>query len=375
MTIFFENNNNVVAGTAVTMAAFDQLYVRAGVFVGSSGVFEGVSAAGDAQAQIYGTVLSAGGRAFDSSLGGNSILIGAAGSLTGMTEGLHIGGTGSNIITNDGMITGATAINITGSNNTITNTGRISGTGGGIALDGGYIANTGTIAASGGFAIEATGTAGSSVVIDNSGTIARTPVHTAIGGVNAQFTVTNTGHIIGNVTFGVDNDAYNGALGSLTGTINGNSGDDVIVTGANDDRIIGSAGSDILTGGAGHDTFSYGTANSGESSGTAHDRITAFDFDSDTFSVFATVTGIDATVASGEVRADHFARDVRAGVDASALQGGHAVLFKPNTGDLAGHTFLIVDANGRAGFQTDKDYVFDITGALHLSHLDPDNFI
>jgi hypothetical protein len=29
---------------------------------------------------------------------------------------------------------------------------------------------------------------------------------------------------------------------------------------------------------------------------------------------------------------------------------------------LAGHTFLIVDANGVAGYQSGEDYVFDVTG-------------
>ena len=47
---------------------------------------------------------------------------------------------------------------------------------------------------------------------------------------------------------------------------------------------------------------------------------------------------------------------------AAALPLHDAVLFTPNAGGLAGHTFLIVDANGTAGYQAGADYVIDVTG-------------
>lgn len=39
-----------------------------------------------------------------------------------------------------------------------------------------------------------------------------------------------------------------------------------------------------------------------------------------------------------------------------------AVLFTPDSGTLSGHTFLIVDINGTAGYQASADLVADITG-------------
>ena len=48
---------------------------------------------------------------------------------------------------------------------------------------------------------------------------------------------------------------------------------------------------------------------------------------------------------------------------AAALGGlgaGQAVWFAPDAGDLAGPIFLIVDANGVAGYQEGEDYVFAI---------------
>jgi hypothetical protein len=50
------------------------------------------------------------------------------------------------------------------------------------------------------------------------------------------------------------------------------------------------------------------------------------------------------------------------------------VLFTPDRGTLAGHTFLIVDANGTAGYQAGQDYVIDITGATNLGSLSTTNF-
>ncbi len=43
--------------------------------------------------------------------------------------------------------------------------------------------------------------------------------------------------------------------------------------------------------------------------------------------------------------------------------GAHqAVLFTPDQGDLKNHVFLIVDANGTAGYQSGHDFVFELQG-------------
>ena len=52
----------------------------------------------------------------------------------------------------------------------------------------------------------------------------------------------------------------------------------------------------------------------------------------------------------------------------------HAVTFTADSGTLNTHTFLIVDANGVAGYQSGADLVFDITGATNLGSLGTGTF-
>ncbi len=57
---------------------------------------------------------------------------------------------------------------------------------------------------------------------------------------------------------------------------------------------------------------------------------------------------------------------------AARLPVGQAVLFDPNAGNLnqPGMTYLIVDANGIAGYQAGADYVIELqnfNGKLDLS--------
>jgi len=47
----------------------------------------------------------------------------------------------------------------------------------------------------------------------------------------------------------------------------------------------------------------------------------------------------------------------------SGLGASQAAWFAPDSGDLAGQIFLIVDANGIAGYQEGGDYVFAVNGA------------
>ena len=38
------------------------------------------------------------------------------------------------------------------------------------------------------------------------------------------------------------------------------------------------------------------------------------------------------------------------------------MLLTADSGTLSGHTFLVVDVNGTAGYQSGSDYVIDVTG-------------
>ncbi|HEX3809750.1 MAG TPA: calcium-binding protein [Rhizomicrobium sp.] len=150
----------------------------------------------------------------------------------------------------------------------------------------------------------------------------------------------------------------------------GSLGADTITGGAGNDFITGYGGADHLTGGAGADRFVYTAAS--ESTGTAYDSITDFDAAVDSFGL-AGVTAVHAAITSGTLSAATFDADL-----AAALKGNigkhHAVVFTPTAGTLSGHTFLIVDVNGVAGYQSGQDIVIKIDGAANLDQLSAASF-
>jgi Ca2+-binding RTX toxin-like protein len=154
--------------------------------------------------------------------------------------------------------------------------------------------------------------------------------------------------------------------------LTGGAGKDVILAGDGTNTITGGGGQDILTGGSGPDTFVYN--NVSDSSSTTHDIVKGFDASADFFDVSVAVTGVDATVASGTLGSAHFDADLVAAVGAGQLAADHAVLFTPTAGAFAGHTILVVDVNGVAGYQAGQDLVIDLQNAVNLS-LTTGNFI
>jgi hypothetical protein len=137
----------------------------------------------------------------------------------------------------------------------------------------------------------------------------------------------------------------------------GGAGNDVFTGGAKGDSFTGGLGADQLTGGAGSDTFIYHSAS--ESTGASHDTLVGLNLAQDHIDLAGTVTGVDAGV-SGTLSAASFDSNLASALGASALGAGHAALFTANAGDLSGHIFLVVDANGQAGYQGGADYVFDL---------------
>ena len=71
----------------------------------------------------------------------------------------------------------------------------------------------------------------------------------------------------------------------------------------------------------------------------------------------------------------NFNDQLAAAIGATELAKHHAVLFKPDDGNLTGTTFLIIDANGKAGYQAGKDFVVLLTDAAHLGQLDAGDFV
>lgn len=134
---------------------------------------------------------------------------------------------------------------------------------------------------------------------------------------------------------------------------------DVFLGGAGDDRALGLGGADILSGGGGSDTFVYSGA--GESSGASYDTLADFQVGVDHIDLLGTVSGFGAPIAGGTLSLASFNDDL--GAVLGGLGASQAVWFAPDAGDLAGQIFLIVDANGIAGYQEGEDYVFAVAGS------------
>jgi Ca2+-binding RTX toxin-like protein len=176
------------------------------------------------------------------------------------------------------------------------------------------------------------------------------------------------------------NDTLNGAggLDTIDGgggkdTLNGSSGFDTLTGEAGNDRLMGGTGKDTLNGGAGADRFIYAAAS--ESTGVAYDIVKGADFAADAWDVTGNITAIDATIASGKLTTADFDALLAAKVDAGHLGARHAVIFTPTKGNLAGHTFLIVDQNNTAGYQAGADLVIELKTPANLAGIDTGDFI
>lgn len=141
-------------------------------------------------------------------------------------------------------------------------------------------------------------------------------------------------------------------------TFYGGAGDDMFLGGAGNDLIWGLDGGDMLSGGGGSDTFAYHDAV--QSSGAGHDVLADFDAAVDKIDLEVSVAGFDAAIATGSLSVDSFDADLGAAL--AGLGAGRAVFYAPDAGDLAGTVFLVVDANGIAGYQEGEDYVFALAG-------------
>lgn len=133
----------------------------------------------------------------------------------------------------------------------------------------------------------------------------------------------------------------------------------VLRGGAASDVLTGGLQGDRFTGNGGGDYFTY--TNVAQSASALYDRITDFNAASDKFDLNVSVSGIDAT-QSGHLSVSTLDANLAAAFTSSTLAAHHAALFDVTTGGLSGHTFLVVDANGNAGYQAHDDYVFDVTG-------------
>ncbi|MBV9990668.1 MAG: hypothetical protein JOZ72_05180 [Alphaproteobacteria bacterium] len=164
--------------------------------------------------------------------------------------------------------------------------------------------------------------------------------------------------------------------GDRPSNMNGGQGQDVLVGGMRNDTLRGGGASDTLDGGdGGNDRFVYKAVT--DSTGIHYDTIDGFAATRDIFDMNVGVKDVDAHIMGGaldDTGGALFNQELAAAVDAAHLGAQHAVLFTPDSGDLAGHVFLIVDANGVAGYQAGEDYVMDLVGASGLDVLTKADF-
>ena len=156
--------------------------------------------------------------------------------------------------------------------------------------------------------------------------------------------------------------------------LTGNGLSNTLVGGAGNDTFTGLGGKDTQTGAAGSDTFVYGAAS--HSTSRNYDTITDLDGSSDVLDLWFQVTGVDASITGGSVGSRRFDSDLASAVNSTKLAAHHAVLFTPSSGVPAGSKFLIVDANGVAGYQAGADVVILLgANSTNLGSLTASDFV
>ncbi|HTQ14433.1 MAG TPA: bluetail domain-containing putative surface protein [Rhizomicrobium sp.] len=137
------------------------------------------------------------------------------------------------------------------------------------------------------------------------------------------------------------------------------------LTGGGTCTVYAAGGADtIMADSSAHEHFVYKAA--GDSTSTGYDTISGVNFATDEFNVHAAggaVVGVDSAVTGGALSTATFDSDLAAAIGAGQMTAHTAVLFTADSGTLSGHTFLVVDENGTAGYQAGADLVIDVTGA------------
>ena len=337
------------------------LTMNAATVAAGSTLTVGAAALASGNSLIFnGSADTAGGAFAIFSGAGNDVLTGGVGN-DQFNPGAGIdtvhGGGGDDVIAMGGALTAADTIDGGAGNDTVFLNGDYSG---GLTFGATTISNVERI----------TLTAGNSynLTIDNA-TVA------------AGQTMTLAGNNLGasdSFVFDGSHDTSGGSLaiagGAGNDTLTGGWSNDVITAGNGTNIITGGGGSDILAGGTGADTFIYNAVS--DSTSTQYDKVTNFDASADTFKIAGHgVNAIDTAIASGHLSGTSFDSDLSNAVNAAHLAAHDAVLFTADSGTLHGHTFLVVDVNGVAGYQTGQDIVIDVTGGAHLSSLSTANFV
>jgi hypothetical protein len=198
----------------------------------------------------------------------------------------------------------------------------------------------------------------------------------------AAATLTQTGTVGDDIIRGIyGKDVILGAGGNdiLFGSfgfdvLSGGLGRDALFGSDDDDSIRGGRGQDLLNGELGSDVFHF--AKVIESVGVKRDTIVGFDpLDADTINIKGRLHSVEADIDGGALSTSTFDADLEAAVTGPLLHKRAAVLFLPDSGNLAGRTFLIVEKNGDSGYQALADLVIELRDAVNLGSLDISDFI
>jgi hypothetical protein len=144
--------------------------------------------------------------------------------------------------------------------------------------------------------------------------------------------------------------------GSGSDTINAGG----VTSAANKLTIDAGQGVDNIAAGGGTDTFVYTSAS--QSTGPAYDTITGANWALDKFDLNGAPVTTIKTVTGELLSTATFNTNLATLLGSTQLGADAAVLLTPSAGTLAGHTFLVEDTNGIAGYQAGKDLAFDVTG-------------
>jgi Ca2+-binding RTX toxin-like protein len=174
-----------------------------------------------------------------------------------------------------------------------------------------------------------------------------------------------------------DMEAFESEFFNGNDTFVGSAKPDVLLGFAGNDTITGGRGADMLDGGDGHDVFIYKHAS--DSAGTNFDTINGIDFlssdsTSDKLKLPFAVNDVLPEITTGKLTLSNFNALLAKAVNGNILGPHDAVLFDPSSGGEKHQLFLVIDANGTAGYQAGKDIVIHLTDAVHTDSLGGSDF-
>ena len=177
---------------------------------------------------------------------------------------------------------------------------------------------------------------------------------------------------------GASNIDGNGNTGA--NIVNGNAGNNILRGYEGADTLNGGGGNDILLGGSAGDRLNPGDdavkdiirfSAVGDSTGSQRDIVTGLDLTNEDKLDFTVVPTAIAFVGAGTLNLATINANLAAAVD-TALAVNGAVLFDPTAGDMnvAGHLFIVVDANGDGVYKPNQDYVVQLVNSTGFLTLD-----